>query len=176
MAEKKRTNFLAWTAEEDKILADGVAAGKTTYEIAELLPHRTREGVRHRKVHLNLRGKPQVHNALKWKEEEDAIIRQGAAENWPMEKYLEALQNRTQNAIYYRAKALELPPIKVKYHETRSAEFLRKRQQINRPKQWDEMMADWAERKCLTCGVMFMSWGKGNRLCIAHRAMSMGMD
>lgn len=168
--------FRPWTKEEDEVLRQGVADGKTAEQISEMLPHRSTEGVRHRRMALKIKGKPIAHNALKWSNGDDDIIKQGAAEKWPMEKYLEMMPTRTRNAIYFRSKHLGLPTISVKYSEGRTPEQIRQRQQANKPRQWDEMMADWDDRKCLMCGKMFRSWGKGNRLCADHRNMSMGMD
>lgn len=173
MAGKK---FRPWTKEEDQILRDQVAAGRTAEQIADSLPGRTKEGVRHRRVSLGIKGRPKAHNALIWENGDDDLLRQGAAEKWPMHKYLEMMPTRSKNAIYFRGRHLGLPPITIKYNETRTPEQIRERQERYRPKQWDEIMADWAERKCLSCGVMFRSWGKGNRLCNVHRNMSTGMD
>ena len=174
MAERKK--FRPWTEDEDKILRDGINARKRFVDIMDDLPGRTKEGLRHRKIALGMLERSKPLTDLKWETADDAVMRRGAEEKWDQATFLAALPHRSKNAIYYRAQHLKLGPISVKYQEVRDAQILRERQRLNRPKQWDELMADWAERTCLTCGVTFMSWGKGNRMCADHRNMSMGMD
>lgn len=59
MAGKK---YRPWTKEEDQILRDQVAAGKTAEQIADSLPGRSKEGVRHRRMSLKIKGRPKAHN------------------------------------------------------------------------------------------------------------------
>lgn len=176
MAENNQKTLVLWTEAEDQILRDGIEQRKTAFQIADSLPGRSREGVRHRKFMLGLVRKPLPMSELKWSAEEDAILTQGSVEKWPPKKLIEMLPKRLPGAIYYRARNLKLSPLTIKYQDKRTGTTKLERAQQGRPKQWDEAMADWAERTCLTCGITFVSWGKGNRMCINHRNMSTGMD
>lgn len=172
----KRKPTVLWTPEEDEILKKGITDGRTMADILTDLPQRTKEGLRHRKEMLGLTQKSLALERLKWSSGDDDILRRGAAEKWDKETMLRELPRRSENAIYYRAKELRLGPISIKYKESRDRKVLVKRQRIERPRQWDELMADWDDRTCLACGIKFRSWGKGNRLCPTHRTMSTGMD
>jgi hypothetical protein len=112
----------------------------------------------------------------KWTDEEDAILRYGVDMGQKLRLICSRLPGRTMEALRGRKKVLGI--VCKTGPQYRRAEVPMPKDPMPKKRfvQYDERNADWAKRTCLYCGVMFDSWGVGNRLCHNHRTMSMGID
>ncbi len=120
-------------------------------------------------------------NPYAWTDAEKDTLRRMVAENATVDEVMIEIPGRTPVAMAKMIKKLGLPGATrfENYRGQRSmtvlgAQKLARKMQ-NHPNFKDYMRrvfgpnADYRERKCLTCGKMFLSWGAGNRLCDEHR-------
>lgn len=158
--------FKKWTMDEDKILRECFDQSMPMTKMVHYLPGRSREAIKHRRSYLGLVFKEKPRIATQWTPAEDEILRRASAEKWPASQIAAAFPTRTLNGVYHHASKIGVRGLDV---SSRNDGHMKK------PMPYDEVNANWAERKCLTCGVMFRSWGVGNRLCANHRSMSLGI-
>jgi hypothetical protein len=90
---------LAWTEAEDGEIRAGVAAGKTTKEIAKKLPGRTPGAVECRRTALLKDERPVVE---RWTEAEDAALREGFESGKRWKEIAEGVPGRTEKAARSR--------------------------------------------------------------------------
>lgn len=120
----------------------------------------------------------------KWTEEEDKILSELMARGASMSEKADALKRRTVDAIKRRQDRLKNPD----NPSNKGGKKPLTGRPVGRPKKdaippEDVDFMEYAfkpkemkNRKCLTCGVQFMSEGPHNRLCPSHRFVSSSLE